>query len=345
MQTGGGSRRGYPPALAFRQANGGNKSSLDLGRQTYSIFVSGGLTALDLSSNDLKDEGVCAVCKAIQSNKETKLASLNFKNNSISPGGANALAAMVAVTGVLTMLSLARNRLGEEGTKAICEALEQNKSLKELDISGAGNHTGIGGSAGAKHVANMIGVNGSLTSVKLRGNALGDEGWGAIFAAICGNKDSKIMSMDASDENIGPVGVKLIAESLRTSVTGTLTSINLSKNRLTNFGGDMTGIKELAAALGVNGGLTALDLSFNNLNDDSVSAVCKAIQSNKETKLASLNMGANSIGPVGAKSVAAMVAVTGTLMECDVSNNAMGEEGKASIRFAAQAKAGFNLHL
>jgi len=307
--------------------------------------VTGGLTALDLSSNDLKDEGVCAVCKAIQSNKETKLASLNFKNNSISPGGANALAAMVAVTGVLTMLSLARNRLGEEGTKAICEALEQNKSLKEIDISGAGNHTGIGGSAGAKHVANMLGVNGSLTSVKLRGNTLGDEGWGAIFAAICGNKDSKIMSMDASDENIGPVGVKLIAESLRTSVTGALTSINLSKNRLTNFGGDMTGIKELAAALGVNGGLTALDLSFNNLNDDSVSAVCEAIQSNKETKLASLNMGANSIGPVGAKSVAAMVAVTGTLMECDVSNNAMGEEGKASIRFVAQGKAGFNLHL
>ncbi|KOO34136.1 protein nlrc3 [Chrysochromulina tobinii] len=243
------------------------------------------------------------------------------------------------------MLSLARNRLGEEGTKAICEALEQNKSLKEIDISGAGNHTGIGGSAGAKHVANMLGVNGSLTSVKLRGNTLGDEGWGAIFAAICGNKDSKIMSMDASDENIGPIGVKLIAESLRTSVTGALTSINLSKNRLTNFGGDMTGIKELAAALGVNGGLTALDLSFNNLNDDSVSAVCEAIQSNKETKLASLNMGANSIGPVGAKSVAAMVAVTGTLMECDVSNNAMGEEGKASIRFVAQGKAGFNLHL
>jgi hypothetical protein len=89
----------------------------------------------------------------------------------------------------------------------------------------------------------------------------------------------------------------------------------------------------------------ALDLSFNDLNDDGVSAVCEAIQSNKETKLASLNMGANSIGPIGAKSVAAMVAVTGALMECDLSNNAMGEEGKASILSAAQGKAGFNLHL
>jgi len=64
-----------------------------------------------------------------------------------------------------------------------------------------------------------------LTSVKLRGNKLKDEGWGAIFAAFCGNKDSKIMSMDASGENIGPAGVKLIAEALRTSVTGALTKM------------------------------------------------------------------------------------------------------------------------
>jgi hypothetical protein len=86
-------------------------------------------------------------------------------------------------------------------------------------------------------------------------------------------------------------------------------------------------------------------LSFNNLKDEGVGAICEAIQSNKKTKLASLNMGQNSIGPVGAKSVAAMLAVTGTLIECNLSNNDMGEEGKASIRFAVQGKAGFHLHL
>ena len=122
------------------------------------------LMALDLSFNYLKDEGVSAVCEAIQSNKETKLASLNFEHNGIGPVGANAVAAMVAVTG-------------------------------------------------------------SLTTVSLTDNKLGDEGWGAIFAAICGNKDSKIMSMDASSERIGPACSKLIAEALRTSVTGALTQV------------------------------------------------------------------------------------------------------------------------
>ena len=130
------------------------------------LRVKGGLTALDLSYNRLEDEGVSAVCKAIQSNKETKLASLNFKNNGIGPVGANAVAAMVAVTGALTKLSLAQNKLEEAGTKAICKALEQNTTLKELNISGNWRGSNTGGSAGAKHVAKMVRANGGLTEVR-----------------------------------------------------------------------------------------------------------------------------------------------------------------------------------
>jgi hypothetical protein len=82
--------------------------------------------------------------------------------------GITAIADALRVNGTLTMLSLAHNRLGEEGTKAICEALEQNKTLKELDISHYGSSFGsnIGGSAGAKHVAKMLGVNGALTKIE-----------------------------------------------------------------------------------------------------------------------------------------------------------------------------------
>ena len=81
------------------------------------------------------------------------------------------------------------------------------------------------GPEGAMALAKALLDNGTLTSVELRGNKFGDEGWGAIFVAVCGNKDSKIIAMDASSENIGPAGVKLIAEALRTSVTGALTEV------------------------------------------------------------------------------------------------------------------------
>jgi Ran GTPase-activating protein (RanGAP) involved in mRNA processing and transport len=73
---------------------------------------------------------------------------------------------LIPANGGLTKISLAGNKLGEEGTKAICEALEQNKTLKELDISGEMfGRSNIGGTAGVKHVARMLGVNGALTQV------------------------------------------------------------------------------------------------------------------------------------------------------------------------------------
>jgi hypothetical protein len=211
------------------------------------LRVNGGLTALNLSRNYLKDEGVSAVCEAIQSNKKTKLASLNMSENCTGPVGAKSVLAMVAVTGGLTSLNLSANQL--------CG----------LDRYGSGTYTADGITA----IADALRVNGALTSVDLRGNKLRDKGWGAIFAAICGNKDSKIIAIDVSHEDIGPAGGKLIAEALRTSVTGALTSINLSRNFLcggtwTDLYGDehgtytAEGITAIADALRVNGALTKI---------------------------------------------------------------------------------------
>ena len=92
--------------------------------------------------------------------------------------GITAIADALRVNGALTKLSLAQNELEEEGTKAICEALEQKTTLKELDISGGYEYGGnIGGSVGAKHVAKMLGVNGALTSIDLYNNKLCGLDW------------------------------------------------------------------------------------------------------------------------------------------------------------------------
>ena len=72
-----------------------------------------------------------------------------------------------------------------------------------------------------------------------------------------------VESLDLSGKNLGVASAIVIASLI--SVNGALTSINLSENNLTNSGSDMTGITELAAALGVNGALTSLDLSQNHL--------------------------------------------------------------------------------
>jgi hypothetical protein len=158
--------------------------------------------------------------------------------------------------------------------------------------------------------------------VKLRGNQLGGNGWGAIFAAICGNKDSKILFLDVSREDIGPAGGELIAEALRTSVTGALTSLDLSGNQLCGLDlygrGTYTaeGITAIADALRVNGGLTSLDLSSNQLcgldyykrgtyTAEGITAIADALRVNGG--LTSIDVRQNKIAGDGAVQLAAAV--------------------------------------
>ncbi|KOO20924.1 nod3 protein [Chrysochromulina tobinii] len=51
--------------------------------------------------------------------------------------GIAAIADALRINGSLTKLSLASNMLGEDGTKSLCEALQDSKTLKELDLSGS----------------------------------------------------------------------------------------------------------------------------------------------------------------------------------------------------------------
>jgi Ran GTPase-activating protein (RanGAP) involved in mRNA processing and transport len=294
------------------------------------LRVNGALTELSIYGNRIGDEGVRAICEAIQSNKETKLASLYMGFNKIGPVGATSVAAMVAVTGGLTALDLSSNDLKDDGVSAVFKAIQNNKETKLASLNFSSNSIGPGG---ANAVAAMVAVPGGLTSIDVRQNNIAGDGAAQLAAAVLGNlkiemfneipiqemRANSLTELDLKGKDFGVVGGMVVANLI--PVMGGLTSINLSKNHLTNYGTDMTGVKELAAALGVNGALTALDLSSNDLKDEGVSAVCEAIQSNKETKLASLNFKHNGIGPVGSKSVTAMVAVTGGLTSIDLSNN------------------------
>jgi len=101
-------------------------------------------------------------------------------------------------------LDLGYNELGPEGAGALAPAIAVCASI---------THIGEGG-------------------LDLRNNLLGGEGWGAIFAGVCSSEVSKIASINASGEDIGPKGAKLIAEALRTSVNASVTECNVRGNSL-----------------------------------------------------------------------------------------------------------------
>ena len=200
--------------------------------------------------------------------RNNQLCGINeYGQGTYTAEGITAIANALRVNGSLTKLSLAKNELKEEGTKAICKALKQNTTLKELDISGGRSASNIGGPAGVKHVAKMLGVNGSLTALDLSFNYLKDKGVSAVCEAIQSNKETKLSSLNMGNNNIGPVGAKSVAAMV--VVTGSLMSLNLGHNQLCGLDEDgrgtytADGITAIADALRVNGSLTSLDLSNN----------------------------------------------------------------------------------
>ena len=66
-------------------------------------------------------------------------------------------------------------------------------------------------------MASMLKVNTALTSVDLRGNSLGTDGWCAIFAALRDNQGNKIESWDLSNQGINPEIAKVLAEYISVS--------------------------------------------------------------------------------------------------------------------------------
>ena len=232
--------------------------------------------------------------------------------------------------------------------------LSDNHLCGVLDFYGT-QQEGNYNAEGINAIADALRVNGALTSVELKKNKLGDEGWGAIFAAICGNKDSKIMSLNASFENIGPAGVQLIAEALHTSATGGLTSIDLSGNQLCGIRIDLSGnqqgtytaegITAIADALRVNGGLTRVDVRSNNIAGDGAAQLAAAVLGNlkierfneipiKEMRADSfteLHLSWNDFGVEGGMVVACLIPVMGGLTKISLAANELGEEGTKAI--------------
>ena len=166
---------------------------------------------MDLWGNSIGVEGGKAIGEALKVN--ASLTSLDTRDNAIDGDGAAQLVA--AVLGSKSLLSFGKVPMKEL----------RADELTELDLS----NKHLGPTEG-RVLGGLVAVSASLTSIgegglNLKGNDLGDEGWGAIVAGVCANKDGKIATIDASNESIGPAGAKLIGEALTTSVSASLTEV------------------------------------------------------------------------------------------------------------------------
>jgi hypothetical protein len=100
-----------------------------------------------------------------------KLVKLDLSGNNIGDDGAKAIADALKVNHSLETLYLNDNNIGDDGAKAIADALKDNKSLDKLDL----DDNKIDDD-GAKAIADALKVNHRLESLLLRNNNISADG-------------------------------------------------------------------------------------------------------------------------------------------------------------------------
>jgi Ran GTPase-activating protein (RanGAP) involved in mRNA processing and transport len=78
--------------------------------------------------------GVGPLVEVLASN--SKLESLDLRNNRIGPAGAEAVARMLETNKSLVKLDLRWNEIGSAGAEALLNAFRVNRTLKQLELAG-----------------------------------------------------------------------------------------------------------------------------------------------------------------------------------------------------------------
>jgi NLR family CARD domain-containing protein 3 len=136
----------YKLADAFVKHNNTALLKLDLrdnmieaeGAQAFgsALRLSYTLQELNLSRNNIGDDGLRVIALGLKENRTSALRRLDLSWNGIKDGGARLLADMLMDNSVLTYLNLRCNFICDEGIRALAESLPFPLALDELDLVG-----------------------------------------------------------------------------------------------------------------------------------------------------------------------------------------------------------------
>eukprot|EP00808_Paulinella_micropora_P019280 g36351.t1 len=163
------------------------------------------LTELDLSNNQIGDEGCAALAKLITN---TKVTVVKAADCGIGPKGAVVLAG--SVTNILEEVDLSGNGVGDEGAEAWSKALAKGEKLRELRLAGPAalldkdNREKIT-DKGAKSLADAVAENKCLKGLYVDQNFITTPG-ALDFAAALG-KNTTILVLGLENNSVDEKGI------------------------------------------------------------------------------------------------------------------------------------------
>lgn len=124
------------------------------------------------------------------------LLELDLSCNNIDDEGAEYLADMLLVNKTLQYVNLNGNNIGDKGVRSISASLLVNSSIKVIILSG--NKIS---DEGAKYLADLLAINRSLQKIDLRSNEIDEYGWGAALLADALKCNQSIRTLHLPENN------------------------------------------------------------------------------------------------------------------------------------------------
>lgn len=231
------------------------------------------LTTWYIAGNRLTGEGLLPLTDALADDKQVR--QLWLKRNPLRLRGAEALSQLLCTNHYLQVLDLTTTGLLDEGVEALMTGLTKNQGLQYLYLDGNGITL-----SGLQHLKGyLLSHKGCLQGLSVGCNRIGDEGARIISEGLMDHPTIKRLVLSSS--GIGAKGAEALAELLLAN--STLLYLDLGFQNMTaalreapNRIGS-AGAIALAKALRINRTLKSLDITQNQIYQDGMAALQKAI--------------------------------------------------------------------
>ena len=237
-----------------------------------------------------------------------KLCVLNIDHNALHSDGTKSLTAALKHCHDLHTLSISHNNIADNGAESLSSALRYWGSLHTLyiDYNNIGDH---GATILARELRNCCS---NLHTLGLSGNNIGNDGAWSLFTCLC--HCINLHTLDVSSNHIGKDGAIALTEVLKCCIH--LHSLDFSYNNIQDCG-----VKAFAEYVGKYQ-LHTLRIARNHIGNDGAKCLSSFLRQCKNLRV--LDVGYNDISEDG---ISALLDVSKQLNDLSIAYNNIGKDG------------------
>ena len=245
----------------------------------------------------------------------------------LDPSTALEISYELVPSSTIVRLLLADSCLGDDGGKAIAKGLEENFSVKELDLSG-----NMLGRNAVSSIGEMLNKNRTLETLSLSRNDLTDQDVEVLLDCLC--RKTVLKELDLSHNILCDQFAKQMSCVLENNFS-VLEKLSISSNQL-----EKTGLQALMSGLRRTKTLCVLNISWNYLRDEGAEILGEVITGNRS--LLEISACGNLFTKQAASSLAKGVVNNSRLKILRIGQNLIRNSGAFEFLNVLQSKGGLS---